>query len=75
METTGIIGAGNVGNALAHELVKDVGALLAGKIVVDVTNAIDAGMTLAVGFTTSGAIQFGYVLGRGTQIGFKLLQA
>ena len=193
METIGIIGAGNVGNALARglkragnevkvaghergairelvtwaeivvlavpfgaldELVNDVGVLLAGKIVIDVTNAVDASMHLAVGFTTSGAeelqkklprsrvvkafntvfaqhmdagrlgdraltafaasddaaararvlelergigfdavdagplenarlleplgffnIQLGYVLGRGTQIGFKLLQA
>lgn len=193
METIGIIGAGNVGNALARgfkragnevkvvghdqnairelvtwaeivvlavpfgaldELVKDLGELLAGKIVIDVTNAVDARMHLAVGFTTSGAeelqkklprsrvvkafntvfaqhmdagrlgdraltafaasddaaararvlelergigfdavdagplenarlleplgffnIQLGYVLGRGTQIGFKLLQA
>ncbi len=193
METIGIIGAGNVGSALARgckragnevrvvgheqnairelvtwaeivvfavpfgaldELVKDLGELLAGKIVIDVTNAVDASMHLAVGFTTSGAeelqkklprsrvvkafntvfaqhmdagrlgdraltafaasddaaararvlelergigfdavdagplenarlleplgffnIQLGYVLGRGTQIGFKLLQA
>jgi len=90
----GIIGKGNVGNALAKglnraghevravgkekgalretaswgdvvllavpfgaidELVRDAGEALAGKTVVDVTNALDASMNLAVGFTTSGA--------------------
>ena len=90
----GIIGKGNVGNALArglnragHEVravgnekaairetaswgdvillavpfgaiddvVRDAGEALAGKTVVDVTNALDASMNLAVGFTTSGA--------------------
>lgn len=136
------------------ELVKDVGNLLNGKVVIDVTNVLTPKMELAIGFTTSGAeelqkklpmarvvkafntifaqhmdtgrlvdraltafvasddgeakqlvmelarsigfdamdsgplknarlleplgffnIQLGYVLGRGTQIGFKLLQA
>jgi len=90
----GIIGKGNVGNALAKglsrlghevravgkdkaamreaaawgevvllavpfgaldEVARDAGEALAGKTVVDVTNAIDASMNLAVGFTTSGA--------------------
>jgi len=37
------------------ELVRDAGEALAGKTVVDVTNALDASMNLAVGFTTSGA--------------------
>jgi len=37
------------------DVVKDAGEALAGKTVVDVTNAIDASMNLAVGFTTSGA--------------------
>lgn len=36
------------------EVVKQTGAALEGKPVVDVTNALDAGMSLAVGFTTSG---------------------
>ena len=35
--------------------VKDVGVVLAGKTVIDVTNALDADLNLAVGFTTSGA--------------------
>jgi predicted dinucleotide-binding enzyme len=37
------------------DLVNDVGDALAGKTVIDVTNAVDASMNLAVGFTTSGA--------------------
>lgn len=37
------------------EVVKVVGDAVAGKTVVDVTNALDANMNLAVGFTTSGA--------------------
>jgi 8-hydroxy-5-deazaflavin:NADPH oxidoreductase len=37
------------------DVVRDAGEALAGKTVVDVTNALDASMNLAVGFTTSGA--------------------
>ena len=37
------------------DVAKDTGEVLAGKTVVDVTNALDANMNLAVGFTTSGA--------------------
>lgn len=37
------------------DVVKHVGEALAGKVVVDATNALDANMNLAVGFTTSGA--------------------
>lgn len=37
------------------DIVRDAGEALAGKTVVDVTNALDANMDLAVGFTTSGA--------------------
>lgn len=37
------------------EVVKEAGDALAGKTVVDVTNALDASMNLALGFTTSGA--------------------
>lgn len=37
------------------EVVTTAGPALAGKTVVDVTNALDANMNLAVGFTTSGA--------------------
>ena len=37
------------------DVVKVAGEALAGKTVVDVTNALDASMNLAVGFTTSGA--------------------
>lgn len=37
------------------EVARDAGEALAGKTVVDVTNALDASMNLAVGFTTSGA--------------------
>jgi 8-hydroxy-5-deazaflavin:NADPH oxidoreductase len=38
-----------------EDVVKIAGDLLEGKTVVDVTNALDANMSLAVGFTTSGA--------------------
>lgn len=37
------------------DVVRDAGEALAGKTLVDVTNALDASMNLAVGFTTSGA--------------------
>lgn len=37
------------------DVVRDAGEALAGKAVVDVTNALDASMNLAIGFTTSGA--------------------
>jgi predicted dinucleotide-binding enzyme len=37
------------------ELIKNAGDVLAGKLIVDVTNSLDASMNLAVGFTTSGA--------------------
>lgn len=37
------------------EVVKTAGEVMAGKTVVDVTNALDADMNLAVGWTTSGA--------------------
>jgi predicted dinucleotide-binding enzyme len=37
------------------DVVEQAGEALAGKTVVDVTNALDATMNLAVGFTTSGA--------------------
>ena len=37
------------------DVVRDAGEALAGKTVVDVTNALDANMDLAVGFRTSGA--------------------
>ena len=37
------------------ELAKDVGTMMDGKIVVDVTNAVTPKMELALGFTTSGA--------------------
>jgi predicted dinucleotide-binding enzyme len=37
------------------DVVREAGEALEGKTVVDVTNAIDAGMGLALGFTTSGA--------------------
>lgn len=38
-----------------EDVVKHVGAALAGKVVIDATNALDANMNLAVGYTTSGA--------------------
>ena len=37
------------------EVVQHVGTALAGKVVVDATNALDAQMNLALGYTTSGA--------------------
>jgi 8-hydroxy-5-deazaflavin:NADPH oxidoreductase len=37
------------------DVVKTAGEMLAGKTVIDATNALDAGMNLAVGFTASGA--------------------
>jgi len=37
------------------DVVRDAGPALDGKIVVDVTNALDANMQLALGYTTSGA--------------------
>jgi predicted dinucleotide-binding enzyme len=37
------------------DVVKNLGTTLNGKIVVDATNALDANMNLAVGFSTSGA--------------------
>jgi predicted dinucleotide-binding enzyme len=37
------------------DIVRDVGDAIRDKTVVDVTNAVDAGRNLAVGFTTSGA--------------------
>ena len=37
------------------DVVRHAGEALAGKIVVDVTNVVDSGMNLLVGFTTSGA--------------------
>ena len=37
------------------DVVKTAGEVVQGKTVVDVTNALDANMKLAVGFTTSGA--------------------
>jgi len=36
-------------------VVSDVGNLMEGKVLIDVTNALDANMSLAVGFTTTGA--------------------
>ena len=38
-----------------NDVVKTAGEVLVGKTVVDVTNALDADMSLAIGFTTSGA--------------------
>src|SRR5687768_12636252 len=37
------------------DVVKNLGAALDGKVVVDATNALDANMNLAVGYSTSGA--------------------
>ncbi len=37
------------------DVVKNLGAALDGKVVVDATNALDANMNLALGYTTSGA--------------------
>jgi predicted dinucleotide-binding enzyme len=36
-------------------VVREVGGVVEGKVLIDVTNALDANMGLAVGFTTSGA--------------------
>lgn len=41
--------------AAIDEVVDDLGDAVQGKTVVDVTNALDADMSLALGFTTSGA--------------------
>jgi predicted dinucleotide-binding enzyme len=41
--------------AAIDDVVKEVGNVVEGKVLVDVTNAIDAKMSLALGFTTSGA--------------------
>jgi hypothetical protein len=41
--------------AAIDEVVEAAGGALAGKTVVDATNALDANMNLAIGFTTSGA--------------------
>lgn len=41
--------------AVIDDVVKEIGGAVAGKTLVDVTNALDAKMALAVGFTTSGA--------------------
>ena len=37
------------------DVIKNVGSAFAGKIVIDATNALDAGMNLALGYTTSAA--------------------
>jgi predicted dinucleotide-binding enzyme len=37
------------------DVVSEAGSVLADKIVIDATNALDSGMNLALGFTTSGA--------------------
>src|SRR5690242_13202 len=37
------------------DVVKTVGDAVSGKTVIDVTNALDANMSLALGYTTSGA--------------------
>ncbi|MBI5487384.1 MAG: NADPH-dependent F420 reductase [Deltaproteobacteria bacterium] len=41
--------------AAIDDVVQEVGNLVEGKTLIDVTNALDAKMSLAVGFTTSGA--------------------
>ena len=41
--------------AAIDDVVQEIGDAVAGKTLVDVTNALDANMSLAVGFTTSGA--------------------
>jgi 8-hydroxy-5-deazaflavin:NADPH oxidoreductase len=41
--------------AVIDDVVKEVGNAVEGKTLIDVTNALDANMSLAVGFTTSGA--------------------
>ena len=41
--------------AAIDDVVKEIGRVVEGKTLIDVTNALDANMSLAVGFTTSGA--------------------
>ncbi|MFT3830274.1 MAG: NAD(P)-binding domain-containing protein [Opitutaceae bacterium] len=41
--------------ATLDEVARNIGPVVAGKIVVDATNALDGGMNLAMGFSTSGA--------------------
>jgi predicted dinucleotide-binding enzyme len=41
--------------AATDDVVREVGGVVEGKVLIDVTNALDANMGLAVGFTTSGA--------------------
>jgi len=41
--------------AVIDDIVKEVAGTVDGKTLVDVTNALDANMSLAIGFTTSGA--------------------
>jgi len=41
--------------AAIDDVVKEVGNVVEGKTLIDVTNALDANMSLAVGFSTSGA--------------------
>lgn len=41
--------------AAIDDVVEDVGNVVEGKTLIDVTNALDADMSLAMGFTTSGA--------------------
>jgi predicted dinucleotide-binding enzyme len=41
--------------AAIDDVVKEVGNVIEGKTLIDVTNALDAKMSLAMGFTTSGA--------------------
>lgn len=41
--------------AAIDDVIKEVGNVVEGKTLVDITNALDANMSLAVGFTTSGA--------------------
>jgi len=41
--------------AAIDDVVKEVGKAVEGKTLIDVTNALDANMSLAMGFTTSGA--------------------
>ena len=41
-------------------MVKEVSSVVEGKTLIDVTNALDASMNLAVGFTTSGAEEIGF---------------
>ena len=41
--------------AAIDDVVREIGSVVEGKVLIDVTNALDANMNLAVGFTTSGA--------------------